>query len=118
MPPPWKVPVINWVYSSTGTHLIIGLSDSVSSQLHLTHSAAVEFLRQFWLTYLSSAKSPAKKKELEGLAQSLKRTQERMEAVRTHAVKEGGDAMGKRVLEVLRSVAGSVKKAIRLWEKS
>jgi division protein CdvB (Snf7/Vps24/ESCRT-III family) len=77
----------------------------------------VEFLRQFWLTYLSPTKSPAKKKELEGLAQSLKRTQERMETVRVYAVKEGGDAMGRRVLEVLGSVAGSVKKAIRLWER-
>lgn len=41
-----------------------------------------------------------------------------MEAVRTYAVKEGGDIMGNRVTEVLTSVAGSIRKAIGLWEKS
>src|ERR1700737_3474469 len=88
-----------------------GFPDSVLSQLHLTHSTSVEFLRQFWLTYLS-AKSPAKKKELDSLGQSLKRTQERMDAVRVYAVKEGGEAMGRRVTEVLGSISGSVNKAV------
>jgi hypothetical protein len=77
----------------------------------------VEFLRQFWLTYLSPTKSPAKKKELETLVQSLRRTLERMEAVRTYAVKEGGDLMGERVNEVLAGAKRSVKKAIGLLGK-
>jgi hypothetical protein len=70
------------------------------------------------LTYLSPTKSPAKKKELETLIQSLRRTLERMEAVRTYALKEGGDLMGKRVSEVLASAKKTVKKAIGLLEKS
>jgi hypothetical protein len=91
----------------------------VLSQLHLTHSASVEFLRQFWLSYFSSPNnSTIKKKELETLTQSLKRTLDRMEAVRMYAVKEGGDIMGNRVAEILASVAGSIRKAIGLWEKS
>jgi len=94
-----------------------GLPDSVLSQLHLTHSSSVEFLRQFWLTYLSTARSSAKKKELESLAQSLKRTQDRMEAVRLHAVTEGGETMGARVTELLAGISSSVQKAIRLWER-
>jgi hypothetical protein len=76
----------------------------------------VEFLRQFWLTYLSSAKSSAKKKELESLALSLKRTQDRMEAVRVYAVKEGGETMGARVTEVLGNISSSVQNAVGLWE--
>ena len=88
------------------------------SQLHLTHSASVEFLRQFWLSYFSPNNSTIKKKELETLTQSLKRTLDRMEAVRMYAIKEGGDIMGNRVTEVLASVAGSIRKAIGLWEKS
>jgi hypothetical protein len=42
---------------------------------------------------------------------------ERMKAVRTYAVKEGGEDMGKRVQEVLKSVSESVRKAIELGEK-
>ena len=38
--------------------LTTGLPDSVLSQLHLTHSSSVEFLRQFWLTYLSRTNPP------------------------------------------------------------
>lgn len=94
-----------------------GVSDSVLSQLYLTHSASVEFLRQFWITYLSSSKSNLKKKELDALAQSLRRTQERMEAARTYAIKEGGEAVGKNVSQALQSVAASIKKAISLWER-
>lgn len=41
-----------------------------------------------------------------------------MEAVRVYAVKEGGDFLGERVTEVLASAAGSIRKAIALWEKS
>ena len=69
--------------------------------------------------YLSNPNnSTTKKKELETLTQSLKRALDRMDAVRIYAVKEGGDIMGKRVTEVLASVAGSIRKAIGLWEKS
>ena|SRR5438046_2768352 len=89
-----------------------GLSESVLSQVHLTHSASVEFLRQFWLTYLSSDKSAIKKKELETLAQSLKRTLDRIEAVRKYAVTEGGDVLGVRVTLILASVTESIKKAV------
>ena len=53
---------------------------------------------------------------MESLAQSLKRTLERMKAVRTFAFKEGGEDMGKRVQEVLKSVSRSVRKALELWE--
>jgi hypothetical protein len=70
------------------------------------------------LTYLSTNKTSARKKELESLAQSLKRSLERMEAVRVFAVKEGGDDMGIRVSEVLTSVTGSIRKALGLWEIS
>lgn len=98
---------------------MVGLPDSVSSQLHLTHSAAVEFLRQFWMADLSSKKSPAaKKKQLDNLIQSLKRTQERMEAVRAFAVKQGGEAMEMKVSKALRNVSKSIKRVISLWEKS
>jgi hypothetical protein len=89
----------------------------VLSQLHLTHSSSVEFLRQFWLTYLSNTKSSAKRKELESLGQSLKRTLERIDAVRLYAIKEGGETMGKKVKQVLASVSESVTKAVGLWEK-
>ena len=41
-----------------------------------------------------------------------------MEAVRVYAVKDGGDIMGERVTEVLASAAGSIRKAIGIWEKS
>jgi type IV secretory pathway TraG/TraD family ATPase VirD4 len=96
----------------------LGLTDSVLSQLHLTHSAAVEFLRQFWITYLSSpSRSSARKKELGSLAASLKRGLERMEAVQAYAVKEGGEETGKTVRGVLSSVKGSIDKALRLWER-
>ena len=54
---------------------------------------------------------------MESLAQSLKRTLERMKAVRMYAVKEGGEDMGRRVQEVLKSGQESVRKAIELWEK-
>jgi hypothetical protein len=94
-----------------------GLPDSILSLLYLTHSASVEFLRQFWISYLSSTKSNAKKKELDNLAQSLRRTQERMEAVRSHTVKEGGEKEGKKVMQALQSVSSSIKKAISLWER-
>jgi len=40
-----------------------------------------------------------------------------MKAVRTYAIKEGGEDMGKRAQEVLKSVSESVRKAIALWEK-
>jgi len=69
------------------------------------------------LTYLSPSKSAAHRKELEGLAQSLRRTLERIEAVRAFAVKEGGDADGTKVTEVLAGVARSVKKAISISER-
>jgi hypothetical protein len=78
----------------------------------------VEFLRQFWLTYLSTKKSTKKKTELESLTQSLQRTLDRMDAVRVFAVKEGGEILGERVTEVLASAAGSIRKAIGLWGKS
>jgi hypothetical protein len=77
----------------------------------------VEFLRQFWINYLSPSPTQTKRKELESLVQSLKRTQERMDAVRTYAVTSGGEGMGQRVLDALGSVAGSISKAISLWEK-
>lgn len=41
-----------------------------------------------------------------------------MEAVRTYAVKEGGDVMGQKVSDLLASVTRGVQKAIALWEKS
>lgn len=37
--------------------------------------------------------------------------------MRTYAVKEGGEDMGRRVQEVLKSVQQSVRKAIELWER-
>ena len=75
----------------------------------------MEFLRQFWIICLS--KSNTKKKELDALAQSLRRTQERMDAVRAHAVDEGGEKEGKKVMQALQSVSSSIKKAISLWER-
>ena len=96
----------------------LGLTDAVLSQVHLTHSASVEFLRQFWITYLStSTRSSARKKELASLVASLKRAVERMEAVRAFAVKEGGEIAGETVRGVLLSVKGSVDKAVALWER-
>jgi hypothetical protein len=113
-PPPLQSP--------PSAHLIIfprlGLSDSVLAQLHLTHSASVEFLRQFWMTYLSTpTRSGVRKKELASLAASLKRALERMEAVRTFAVKEGGEGVGETVGGVLSSVRGAIDKALGLWER-
>ena len=40
-----------------------------------------------------------------------------MKAVRTYAIKEEGENMGKRVQEVLKSVSEGVRKVIALWEK-
>ena len=41
-----------------------------------------------------------------------------MDAVRSYAVKEGGEAQGKRVAQTLQSVSLSIKKAISLWERT
>ena len=93
------------------------LKQKILSQLHLTHSASIEFLRQFWLSYLGRRNSNANRQELEALAQSLRRTLERVKAVRVFAVKEGGEGMGRRVQEVLKSVSASVRRALELWER-
>jgi len=96
---------------------LAGFSDTIISQVDLTHSSSLEFLRQFWLTYLSPRKTSARKKELEGLAQSLKRSLERMEAVRISATKEVDDTVGHKVMDVLANVRVSIRKALSLWEK-
>ena len=95
----------------------LGFSDTVISQVDLTHSSSLEFLRQFWLTYLSPRRAGARKRELDSLAQSLKRCLERMEAVRRAAVSEGDDTVGNKVMGVLANVRISIRKALALWEK-
>ena len=92
------------------------MNDSVYSQIHLTHSTSLEFLRQFWLSYLSTSKPSIKQKELDSLCQSLKRTLERMEALRQFAIKESGPETGNKVMQILSAVRSSAEKAIALWE--
>ena len=80
------------------------------------HSTAVEFLRQFWLTYLSTTtKSSVKRKDLETLTKSLQNTLDRLAAVKKFATTEGGEEMGLRAADALRSINISVNKAMAMY---
>ena len=98
--------------------LTLGLSDSALSQLYLVHSTAVEFLRQFWLTYLSKTANSTRRNDLDSLAESLQNTLDRLVAVGNFAASEGGEEMGVRAKEILIGINASVTKAISLYHNS
>ena len=55
-----------------------------------------------------------KRKDLETLTKSLQNTLDRLDAVKKFAATEGGEEMGLRAAEVLKSINTSVNKAIAL----
>lgn len=79
--------------SSTATSTSMGLSPATYDRLVLTHATTTEFLRHFWLAFLSG--SPSRAGEIASLVETLNRAMDRIKAVGNDAEAERGKEVEK-----------------------
>lgn len=77
----------------------MGLSAETTEACNLTHATTVEFLHQFWSTFLSG--DPDRAIELGYLAEALKRSKDRIDVVAADAEKARDEQIKKRRREIL-----------------
>lgn len=89
------------------------LGAATHAQLQMSHSATQEFLSLFWAHFLSG--DPAKARGLAKMADALKRTQERIEAIRARAE---SPAEAARVGPVWESTRIAVERALNEYARA
>jgi transcription initiation factor TFIIH subunit 1 len=77
----------------------MGLPTQIYERCNLTHATTIEFLHQFWTAFLSG--DPDRANELQYLAESLRRSAERIEAVAVDAEKERNDIILAKKKEIM-----------------
>jgi transcription initiation factor TFIIH subunit 1 len=93
----------------------MGLPAEIASSCNLTHATTVEFLHQFWYAFLSG--DPDRAAELGYLAEALKRSKDRIEAVAMEAEKVREEQIKKRKGEILQ-IYEKTKKKVKFNAKS
>lgn len=93
----------------------MGLPAEIASSCNLTHATTVEFLHQFWAAFLSG--DPDRAAELGYLAEALKRSKDRIEAVAVEAEKVREEQIKKRKAEILQ-IYEKTKKKVKFNAKS
>lgn len=83
---------------SSDTSAPMGLSSNLADECALTHATTIEFLNQFWATFLSGDADRAG--ELQHLAESLQRSTTRINATADNAEKEREEFIAKRKQEI------------------
>lgn len=76
----------------------MGLSTNLADECTITHATTIEFLHQFWDTFLSG--DPDRASELQQLAESLQRSVNRINATGDQADKEREDIIRQRKQEI------------------
>ncbi|KAI1381414.1 hypothetical protein F4677DRAFT_125594 [Hypoxylon crocopeplum] len=93
----------------------MGLPAEVTQSCNLTHATTIEFLHQFWSTFLSG--DPDRAVELGYLAEALKRSKDRIDSVATEAEKAREDQIKKRKAEIIQ-IYERTKRKIKFNSKS
>ncbi|KAI0595778.1 TFIIH p62 subunit domain-containing protein [Biscogniauxia sp. FL1348] len=86
----------------------MGLPADIAATCNLTHATTMEFLHQFWSAFLSG--DPDRAAELGYLAEALKRSKERIEAVASSAEKVREEQIKKRRAEIVQHYERTKKK--------
>ncbi|OTB01571.1 hypothetical protein M426DRAFT_25470 [Hypoxylon sp. CI-4A] len=93
----------------------MGLPPTVTQSCNLTHATTMEFLQQFWSAFLSG--DPDRAIELGYLAEALKRSKERIDAVAVEAEKAREELIKKRKDEIIQ-IYERTKRKIKFNPKS
>ncbi|KAI0423594.1 hypothetical protein F5Y09DRAFT_207501 [Xylaria sp. FL1042] len=93
----------------------MGLPTEIASNCNLTHATTMEFLHQFWSAFLSG--DPERAAELGYLAEALKRSKDRIEAVAVEAEKAREEQIKKRKAEIMQ-IYERTKKKVKFNAKS
>lgn len=93
---------------SSDTSAPMGLSHSLADECALTHATTIEFLNQFWATFLSGDAERAG--ELQHLAESLQRSTTRINATADNAEREREEIIAKRKQEIRQHFERTGKK--------
>ncbi|KAI5864139.1 hypothetical protein GGS23DRAFT_484288 [Durotheca rogersii] len=93
----------------------LGLPADITTTCNLTHATTMEFIHQFWSTFLSG--DPDRAAELGYLAEALKRSKERIDAVAAEAEKAREEQIKKRKEEILQ-IYERTKRKIKFNSKS
>ncbi|KAI1388416.1 uncharacterized protein F4822DRAFT_402774 [Hypoxylon trugodes] len=93
----------------------MGLPPDVTQICNLTHATTIEFLHQFWSAFLSG--DPDRAVELGYLAEALKRSKERIDAVATEADKARDEQIRKKKEEIYQ-VYERTKRKLKFNSKS
>lgn len=100
---------------STDATSPMGLPVDLTAKCNLTHATTIEFLHQFWSAFLSG--DPDRAAELGYLAESLKRSKERINAVAAEAEKAREAEIKKRKEEIMQ-IYERTKKKVKFNSKS
>ncbi|KAI0016249.1 TFIIH p62 subunit domain-containing protein [Xylariomycetidae sp. FL0641] len=104
------------LYSQDGDDATpMGLPADVAATCNLTHATTLEFLHQFWSAFLSG--DPDRAAELGYLAEALKRSKDRIEAVAAEAEKVREEQIKKRKAEIVQ-IYERTKKKVKFNAKS
>jgi transcription initiation factor TFIIH subunit 1 len=93
----------------------MGLPADIAANCNLTHATTVEFLHQFWSAFLSG--DPERAAELGYLAEALKRSKHRIEAVAVEAEKAREEQINKRKAEIVQ-IYEKTRKKVKFNAKS
>ncbi|KAI8624605.1 RNA polymerase II transcription factor protein [Xylariaceae sp. FL1651] len=93
----------------------MGLPADITATCNLTHATTMEFLHQFWSAFLSG--DPERAAELGYLAEALRRSKDRIEAVAVEAEKVREEQIKKRKAEIVQ-IFERTKKKLRFNAKS
>ncbi|KAI1472008.1 uncharacterized protein F4812DRAFT_449785 [Daldinia caldariorum] len=93
----------------------MGLPADIAHACQLTHATTMEFLRQFWSTFLSG--DPDRAVELGYLAEALKRSKERIDAVAVEAENAREAQIKKRKEEIIQ-IYERTKRKVKFNSKS
>ncbi|OTA65158.1 TFIIH p62 subunit domain-containing protein [Hypoxylon sp. EC38] len=93
----------------------MGLPADITQICNLTHATTMEFLHQFWSAFLSG--DPDRAVELGYLAEALKRSKERIDAVAAEAEKAREELINTRKQEILK-IYERTKRKIKFSSKS
>ncbi|KAI2620138.1 hypothetical protein GGS26DRAFT_571361 [Hypomontagnella submonticulosa] len=93
----------------------MGLPAEITHVCNLTHATTMEFLHQFWSTFLSG--DPDRAIELGYLAEALKRSKERIDAVAADAEKAREERIKRRKEEIVQ-IYERTKRKIKFNSKS
>ncbi len=93
----------------------MGLPSDLTAKCNLTHATTIEFLHQFWSAFLSG--DPDRAAELGYLAESLKRSKERINAVAVEAEKVREAEIKKKKEEIMQ-IYERTKRKVKFNSKS